>query len=124
MSMQNKAYLSVHKTSYDRIIVGQLYGGGTSQEQQTQTIERLYPKYLLGNTDPLCIARVSKTNTQDWRPTTALPYARSDHILDCTLSDIILERIVQSCQQPPHNILVYSRKNKKINITSNNSVTS
>jgi hypothetical protein len=103
----------------DPIKQGQLYGGGTIQQsiprQQTKPI---YPQILMDNTGALCIARIPRSDTLMWIPTMPISIRRSTHHLDHILSAPILERIKWSCQQPQQNILVYSKKNKEIYITS------
>ena len=105
--------------SLELIIPGQLYGGGHSQTPLTnQEHIHVYPTSLLTNTGPLCISRILRSHTMTWKPAISIPHCRSDHILDNILTDVILERIKWSCQQPVQNIIVYSKRNNKIFITS------
>jgi hypothetical protein len=105
--------------SSDLIIPGQLYGGGHFQTPPTdQDNIYVYPTSLLTNTGPLCISRIPRSHTITWKPAISIPHCRSDHILDNILTDTILERIKWSCQQPAQNIIVYSKGNNKIFITT------
>lgn len=49
----------------DPIRQGQLYGGGPDlQSTSRQQITPFYPQLLLDNTEPLCIARIARFNTE------------------------------------------------------------
>jgi hypothetical protein len=100
---------------------GQLYGGGISPQltnTTNQTTTYINPSLLLTNTGPLKITRYPRTATQSWNPTIPLPHSHSTHISTNVISETLLEQIRMGCHQPPHHVLVHSKKNKKIFITS------
>ncbi len=100
---------------------GKLIGGGSSKVPQTNSTPKypyLYPTHIFGNTGPLCIARNSRVGPLPWKPRPLLPLHHSDHIIDQALTDTLLERIKHSCQQKEDQILVFSKKNNRIHITS------
>jgi hypothetical protein len=110
-----------YSVRHTELTPGELIGGGPLPAQQpisTSKYPYSYPAQVLKDTGPLCIARYSRVGPLPWKPRSFLALHHSNHIIDRALTDTLLERIKYSCQQPDHHILVYSKKNNRIHLTS------